>query len=329
MDQEQEQNPQRISPTPPPIRPRAEIFSEEKPELAVSAGDVFIRTMEEDIKAPKPEEVLPLDEKELEIKPETVVPPVLEASRITELPELESSKKPIWIFIIGGIAIAAVSFVLGYFVIFPLVFPAKEAITVTEQPSVSAPLVEEVKLQKIEHISPFVIQATEVVGIRLPQINFLNISLALQAEAAKRLADGSIKEIAVLDQNDSQISYSDFLVQFLSDADKTQLDQWFEKDFAAYLYYDRNGVWPGYIAKIKRNPSLQSVLENASNAANFYLVTPGTFSVFKDGKINNYATRYAAGSRAGAAFNYGIFKDYFVISASYDGLKATIKLLDL
>ena len=327
----QEENLQRIPPTPPPIRPRSEVFSEEKPESAVPTGDVFIRTMEEDIKAPKPEEVLPPEEgKEIEIKPETAVLfPPSEAPKLAELPELESPKKSIWLFIIGGIIIAGVSFVLGYFVIFPLVFPAKEAITILEKQLVSTPSVEEVKPPKVEHISPFVIQPAETSKINLSQVTFLDISLALQTEAAKKIADGSIKEIAILDQNDSQVSYEDFIAQFLTGADKKQLDQWFENDFAAYLYYDRNGVWPGYIAKIKRNPSLQSVLENASNVANFYLITPGTLSAFKDGKVNNYVTRYATGSRAGAAFNYGIFKDYFVISASFDGLKAAVKSLSL
>ena len=326
---DQEENQQRIPPTPPPIRPREEVSSEEKPASVVPTGDVFIRTMEEDIKAPKPEEVLPPEEgKDIEIKPETVVPPMLEAPKIAELPELETPKKPIWLFIVGGIVIAAVSFVLGYFVIFPLVFPAKEAITVTEQPSVST-IPAATAPQKVEHKSLFVIQTTGISNVSVSPMDLLGISVALQSAAAVRLAEGSIKEIAILDQNNSQISYSEFLAQFLSGADKTQLEQWFENDFSAYLYYDRNGVWPGYVAKIKRNPSLQTSLENPSNVANFYLAPLRTLTPFKDGKINNYATRYASGSQVGAAFNYGIFGDYFVISTSYDGLKAAIKLLGL
>lgn len=330
MDQEQEQNPQRIPPIPPPIRPREEASSEEKPASVVPAGDVFVRTMEEDIKAPKPEEVLPPEEgRDIEIKPETVVPPMPEAPRIAELPELETPKKPIWLFVVGGIIIAAVSFVLGYFVVFPLIFPAKEAITVTEQPAVSAPIAEEAKLAKIEHKSLFVIKPAGISNVSVLPMDLFGISVALQSAAAVRLADGSVREAAILDQNGNQISYSEFLALFLSGADKAQLEQWFENDFSAYLYYDRNGVWPGYVAKIKRNPSLISSLENVGNITNFYLAAPGTFSSFKDGKVNGYATRYSVGSKAGASFNYGTFGNYFIISTSFDGLKAAVKLLSL
>lgn len=314
------------------------VFQSASPELQRGgpvSDNVSIRTMESDIKSLegkeeiiKPEEVLPREEKQPELTPETTV-------QIAGLIEAEKPKKKMWLLISGGTTAAVVLGLLVYFVLLPLIFKPKEA----EQPAdVFAPLpVPEIVAPVIEkHQSYFVMPAFSIAQVSLPAVNIGSISLALQKESARKLADAQVKEIEILDYQNSQVVYSEFISQFLGGLDKASADQVFEKDFTAYLYYDQNGVWPGYIAKIKDVSqvsdimfSFGSLLEQGGRLAGFYLESVKSFSPFKDGKISANATRYSVGSKPGESFNYGVFGNYFVISTSFDGLKAAFQLLGI
>jgi len=317
-----EEAPKRVPPPPPPVRPKepepVEPKAEEPP--AQLDSDVNIRTMERDLKAVEGEE-----EKEMELKPETVVPtPVL---------SLLSPKKKTWLFIVGGVVAGITLGLLGYFIIFPLLFSAPEPTTPPPagKPVVSKPVVVE------RHQSYFVVPASATTKINLSNVNLLNISIALQNESAVQLPDGTLKEVEILDGEGGQVAYSEFMLQFLPGTGKVLLEQLFERDFTAYLYYDNQGVWPGYVAKVidpikasaEIKATLRLSLENVSGLPAFYITTPGVFSVFKDGRVADSPTRYSVGSQPSAAFNYGVFGDYFVMSTSYDGLKAALQLLGL
>ena len=295
--------------------------------------NVNIRTMEGDIKSfesqeeiVKPEEVLPREEKQPELKPETTV-------QMPGLIEAEKPKKKIWLFIAAGVAVVVLG-LLVYFVLLPLIFKPEE---IEPPAAVSLPIPEitEIVVPTIEkHQSYFIKPVFSAAKARIFPINIEGISSALREESAKKLTDGQVKEVEILDNQNNQIGYGKFISQFLSGLDEASADQVFGKDFTAYLYYDQNGVWPGYVAKIKDISQIGgimsafgSLLEQSNQFSGFYLELAGSFSPFKDGKVLAGATRYSVGSKPGTSFNYGVFGDYFVISASFDGLKAALQLL--
>ncbi|MBI3046008.1 MAG: hypothetical protein HYY86_00475 [Candidatus Harrisonbacteria bacterium] len=140
--------------------------------------------------------------------------------------------------------------------------------------------------------------------------------------------DNRFNEVEILKEDGGQMSLPELFRRFLPVFDKDFLSQTFNDDFTAFRYYDANGSWPGYVAKIKDSqvlaPVIAPILENY--AARFY-ISPETLGEFKDGSVLGIKTRYAIGSRPGSAFNYGLFNEYLVISASFDGFKLALKSL--
>lgn len=271
--------------------------------------EVNIRTMESDVKA-APAEVVQV--------PETTNQ--LPASSAVVGEEASSQRKKIlWAI---SIALGAVALgLLGYFVLFPLIVPPKaEAPDVEQRKEVPLPIVK-------VHKSFFVKTPAAVNQINLADLSLLNIAVALQDESARVLPAGSIKEVEILDDADSQVGFSSYLAEFIPSLDVSKLSNLFEDDFTAYLYYDNNGVWPGYVVKIKAGGDIREI-EN-SDVTVFYVTPPGIMGNFKDGKVGVYSTRYAIGTKSGSAFNYGYFGNYLILSTSYNGLKAALPLLGL
>ncbi len=233
--------------------------------------------------------------------------------------------------IIKNIAIALVVIIfvggigaLSYFVIFPLLFPSggSAPAPVSQAPT---PLVHQTFLVQPPAAS---------VQLNLNDHKYLTIMTALQGESFNQLVGGQSKEVQ-LSEGGQQLAFPVFLSSVSPASSALSNSGYFENDFTTLFYYDANGVWPVYVAKLKTgtNPAdaVNAVksIEGVLDVANFYLAPPGTFAVFKDGKVGNYATRYAVGSQAGASFNYGVLGNYFVISTSYNGLKAAAPLLGL
>ena len=233
------------------------------------------------------------------------------------------------ILIIGAIAFIGVVGSLAYFVIFPALFGQKKG-AVTEQPpanEVSTPA-------PAAHQSYLVTPPAAEAQVNLSDKNYPTIAIALQNEAFNQLADGQFKEIKISDAS-GQVPFPDYLIGVIPAATALSVSNWFENDFTALLYYDSKGVWPIYVAKLKAGVSSESVLggfgeiEPVLELGNMYLLPPGTFSGFKDGKVGSYQTRYSVGTQSGASFNYGIVGDYFVMSTNYDALKSVLPLLGL
>lgn len=278
-------------------------------------SEVNIRTMESDIKA-APAEVIQVPETTNQLP----APGVVISEEVSK-----PRKKVLWAIVI---ALGAVAFgLVGYFVLYPFILPPKAIAPVAEEK-------EEAPLPIVKaHKSYFVKSPAAVYRINLLDISLLNIAVALQDESTRVLPPGSIKEVELLDEIDGQISLSSYLMQFGPPLVGDEIDSWFEDDFTAYLYYDENGAWPGYLAKIKEGVNIDQLKAGMARQLEtgdltvFYVTPPGVMGQFKDGKVNSYATRYSVGSRPGAAFNYGYFGDYLIISTSYNGLKAALSLL--
>ena len=313
---------------PPPIPPRPTIQPPPAPEVSV-------RTMESDIESarkgevtPTPAEVLPQElEKELKepvFQPETAdqLPGPIEA----EKPKKNVVKILLWL---GGGIVAVVGLgLLGYFVLFPLLFPPE--VPSTGSPSAAQPAQPTQPTtplpvsQSKPHQSLFPASADLNVPITLSAVNLANIQSALKAEAIKSRPFGFISELTISDKN-GQVPFGDYISALLPNLATTVV---FEEDFTAFLYYDKDGVWPGYVFRYQGPDSNLSAFE-AVDLSNLYLTSPGLKSQFKDGKAGNAPARYAIFTRPGAGFNYAkLDNNMAIITTSYSGLKAALELLD-
>lgn len=213
---------------------------------------------------------------------------------------------------------------ISYFIVFPMLFPQKGTVT-TPPAQAPAPLV---------HQSYLVKPAAAQAAVKLDDHKYLTVATALQSESFNQLVDGQVKEVTISEKG-QQLPFATFLSAVSPVASPLSDGGYFEQDFTALLYYDAAGIWPIYVAKLK--PGVNSAdlinniksIEGALDISNFYLAPPGIFAGFKDGKVGKYSTRYSVGTQAGAAFNYGVLGNYFVLSTSYNGLKAAVPLLGL
>jgi len=293
--------------------------------------EVNIRSMESDKKSiesgessPVPESVIPpQDKKEPEFRPETQASDSFEEVNGNNKEKPKTKKWLIWLVII--ILIIGVLAIIYFFVL------PKDSKDANQEPP---PAVLPPPPAKISHRSLFNPKPAAVSEIRLNNVLIPSITSAMQALAANRLALNTVQEVSIFDNNGSQIPFSVFAAQYINSLTSAQISNWFEDDFTAFLYYDEDGVWPGYVAKIKNGVNLDSVKANltvieTSDIGKFYLSPPGTFSEFNHGSINDKSSRYSVGSAKGASFNYLFANNQFVISASFNGLKAVAPLLGI
>ena len=110
-----------------------------------------------------------------------------------------------------------------------------------------------------------------------------------------------------------------------------------DEDFTGFMYYDDKGVWPGYVAHIKKGSTPAEIANfitnfEASAIAMLYVADPGsaiTIEDFLNGPYKGEAVRYVKFTKPGASVNYGIFGELLVISTSFNGLKASVDALGL
>ncbi len=290
--------PSRPAPMPPPVRlavpPPLPAGGPPKPEVRIATGgpDFF-----------SPETFEP-----------TPVPPGVKGN--------SNLVRNIMLVVVALIFVGGVG-ALSYFVVFPLLFPSKGTVATPSPASTS-----------LVHQSYLVKPAAAQAELKLNDHKYLTIATALQGESFNQLPEGKSKEV-VISENGQQLPFPTLLISISPVTSALADAGYFDNDFTAMLYYDANGVWPVYVAKLKAGANAADLInsvksmEGVLDVSNFYLAPPGTFAAFKDGKVGNYSTRYAVGSQAGASFNYGLLGNYFVLSTSYNGLKAAVPLLGL
>ena len=266
-------------------------------------------------------------------KPETPKSPVIEEEKSSNN---LSKKLLIWF----GASIIVIGLgALGYFVIFPKLFPKQTppppppAVTQpippaepTPPPAEQTPLPETPKPHQSLLKSP-----NATTSIEIPTIDLISLVGAMQQEAQESLPADTLKEI-LLTTGKIQVQSSAALSVLLPDLDTEKTKDLFENDFTIALYSDANGTWPIYIFKLSLESSIVEAqatvkeFEKSSGLANFFLAAPGTpnSAGFKDGKINEISTRYLTYSNKGAGLNLAWAGDKFIISASYNGLKKTL-----
>ncbi len=222
------------------------------------------------------------------------------------------------IVLLGVLIIAGGLGTFAYFVVFPLVFPTRVA-----APTLTVPLA---------HTSYFSVSVVSRSKITFKDLNRSTINEALNQLAASSLSAGTIKELEISGQT-GQVQAADYLDKAMNlTVSKASLNNWLEKDFTAFMYYDNNGVWPGYVFKIKSGAvsAVKSDLyPDIESSADQLYISPATLGSWKNGNVSGSSTRYAIGSRPGEAFNYGIFGNYLVLSTNFDGFKVAVNSLGL
>src|SRR3989344_2518076 len=338
--------PQRMPPSPPPIRPR-ELEPENLPfptgggfSAPISgtpvppppAPEISMRTMESDIRsvkggAPVPvaESVLPSELRDVLEQPETID----QMGGAVEVPSSKKLFKVILIMVLvlvlgGGLGFA------GYKYVYPLFVSDDEQPAVVTPKDGEQPLIQ----ARVTHKTYFAKLVSKIT------VNFRDLSLVNLTQALNQVAsetDRFLKELEIFNPTGGQIYAKDFLANILplTDGDKTLLSENLDPDFTAYLYYDKGSAWPGYVFKLKTSGSATALQQSflpvveLMDLSVFYLNAPGTFQQFKDGKVGAFSTRYAVASQSGAAFNHGIFGEYLILSTSYEGLKEASSALGL
>ncbi|MDD5547720.1 MAG: hypothetical protein PHN74_02380 [Candidatus Pacebacteria bacterium] len=271
--------------------------------------------------------------------------------------ELEAPKKKGNIIKLALILVVLIGIgALGYFVVYPIVgpmlFPKTQApivvnnppvvnppiteqVPATEQPATTSPITEQLPVLPVikPHQTLFTVEPDAKKNVELITVTLASIKSALTSESAIKLtATTGLKEMIVFGPN-GQINFSETLPLFLTEFASTTLSQYFLEDFTTFLYYDKSGVWPGIVAKVKDSANVANAkteiakLETSAALSSFYLTAPGTADVagFKDGATG---ARYLKYSATGASLNYNWVKtNVLVISTSYNGFKAALTKL--
>ncbi|MDO8584517.1 MAG: hypothetical protein Q7R85_00120 [bacterium] len=257
--------------------------------------------------------------------------PVFAPGTIGQLPDgvaISGNPSGKLIAIIGGSIVGVVVLgLLGYYVVYPLIFtpqaPEPEPVVT---PRVSAP-------QPLPHVSLFPNPLPSQAQLDLPSITAEAIMAATVREVTNHTAPHVMDELAVF-SNGGQVPFGDFLNALVPELAANTIKDLIADDFSGFAYFDNNGHWPGYVAALKPSaiPSDAQTtfarLESA-NLAPFYIEDPGAKGEFKAGQVNGVPTRYATFTKPGASFNYGIFGNYLIISTSFNGLKAILPFLGM
>ncbi len=218
-----------------------------------------------------------------------------------------------------------------YLFVLPVMLPKPQPPEMIVEPPAVPPIVP----IALKHQSYFGIAPTvAATPINLTNLNSTDVSAAVKTAASDKQSAGVLKEIT-FSLSGSVLESQVFLGIVLPEMDKLTLDN-FEKDFTGFLYYDKNGAWPGYVFRLKQDAKIDEVkvaikaFEKLPSLANLYLVSPGKPKAgeFKDGAlINNNPIRYFAYSLPGASLNYGWIGNDLVVSTSYLGYKEAVRML--
>lgn len=234
--------------------------------------------------------------------------------------------------------IAAATIMLGaaaaavYFFVLPLFSPEEPPAIVVPDVSSPPPPPAESPPALFEHQSFFVGSADFIQNVELTAVNQGQISAGLQSALEEAAPAGSLQEIA-FQANGAPVRSSEFIAAFLPNSG---INGFFEEDFTAFVYYDDDGAWPGYIFLLAGESdaaaaevAVRDALEGGTNLAAFYLGSPGNpeSGGFRDGSVGGVATRYLPYSGAGASFNYGWSGNYLILSTSFAGFGEATGLL--
>ncbi len=236
-------------------------------------------------------------------------------------------------YITLGVILAVGLGFLGYYFVYPRFFissPAEELLP----PPAETPIVEAPAdiIPAVAHQSLFINPPAVQASVNLSELSALEIISKLQSESLPA-APKTLKELTFLFKG-NPVAFSEFLPVMAPDFKPEEIKAIVEDDFTSFLFYDDRGVWPGYVAKLRPetlpvNAQTTFAKLEGSEIRLFYTEEPGIHEEFKTGPVKGAPVRYAAFSKSGASFNYGIIGEYLLISTSFDGFAEALKYLGL
>ena len=244
----------------------------------------------------------------------------------------------------GGLVLLAGLGLVGYFFVFPLIFPATTppapVVPPPVQPATTTPGAATTTPPAVfePHKSFFVIAAEKTEALKVtPADTALSLRAALDILGTDAVATGTAKETLVNKEDGSPESFARVTALLVPELSEATLKNSFEDDFTMALYFDAAGAWPVYIAKLRAGTNLldaQAALagfEGSPNLANLYTTDPGAkgAETFKDGSVGGKPTRYLPFVKQGASLNYGWFDNFLMISTSYDAVKDAVRRVGL
>ena len=291
---------------PPPVRP---------PEIS-------LRTMKSDLESKPPF-----------ASPEELLKPTAPKPGLAKI-AVKPSKLKLILIIVGVIIFGIALALAGYFYIFPYFFPAEEPVPVTTTPPpAQLPTAQDISPAPtpsagfITHQSLLKTPAESQASVFLDTLYSDLLKQSLINEAGNRPAGTNVLKEVLLSGTTGQLSFSDVFPLLVPEFSQFELANLFEEDFTTLLFYDADGVWPAWVAKLKAGANLSGAktlltrIESA-NLSGLYLNSPGSAAGgFKSGQVSGVSTRYQAFTLKGASFNYAWVGDKFVISTSFNGLK--------
>jgi hypothetical protein len=273
--------------------------------------------------------------------PQFVPGPIFQPEKPNNIPlmtkETNSNTKKIWIGLLFFLGVLAIG-LFAYLYIWPAFFGPSVLIVPSSDTGVGPT---PVAAPAFVHKSLFNYANGAISPLTIADYSVISILTALQNEAGNQGADGDLREVALNKEENEPVVFSKYMVALMPELYANGLDivlrSAFEDDFTSYLYFDENGVWPGYVAALKPNADLDvTALKNRlqdlefASFSNLFLTPPGSASAFRTGQTKDiYSARFASMGQKGASFNYGLFGDYLIINTSHGGLQKALELLSL
>lgn len=304
--------------------------------------DVGIRTMQSDNQSlqqgqitPQPQVINPANfPTEANLTPETSNQ--LESGQVEDLSVAKKSKT--WLWLALGVIVLIGLGLLGYFVIYPLLNPPAPIVSPTDEPPAESSLPlppeegEAPAPETVVYESAFVVSPNLSITAVLDSVSLQSIRSAYLAQA-EQMSNQSLAEVELQDANRYPLAFSALVGALLPDfLDASQVQEWTEDAFTAFIYKDENGIWPGYVARIKADANTETFAQwldafEQNDLSGLFVADPGALAEFKNGEVNGISDRYAAGQN-GASLGYAIVgQDKLLISTSFEGMKEALRLM--
>lgn len=246
-----------------------------------------------------------------------------------------------FVLTLGFLGMLVVLGLLGYFIVYPSVFqsnpvvprnPPSPPVTTNPPPKTS-----------FTHESFFRLPADTILNFAFssgPVSNAADLQTFGQKLAGlinEAGQTGTFFEIEMKNEDGEPLALTDFLSRTRALVlGKAFLEESFYRDFTAFVYREKNDLWPGYVIRLK--PGLTQLvlqdevkkIETSPDVENLFLSEPSEprAGEFAEKQIGTRPMRYLVFGNSGAMFAYSWFNsETLVISTSEEGLRRAFDYL--
>jgi hypothetical protein len=251
-------------------------------------------------------------------------------------------------WLLGGAVGLIILFLIGYYVV-PLIFPSQSvqpqqpseqasstaAVPETTRPAAtSTPTTPPPPVAAFTHQSFFKTPADTSLDATVTDAVGYGADISALGSTN---ASSSFIELNLKDSSGQPVSWTQLLTTLgMTNFDQSLFADHFMPDVTAFLYRDRNGIWPGYVVRLKSGETpvllrsrIAKIESIPAQLVGFFVRPPGISGpAFTDTQVSGQPVRMLSFAAPGASFAYGWFhNDYFVVSTSQDGMKQAVERL--